>query len=85
MTCAQCEADITHRTVTLVLDDDNDKVLFCSDACERRWMKSELVRLRRDRGSETDRLRKFLTRIYIQARGRARAIAKTALHTNEQP
>lgn len=68
-----CEAELTRRTVTLVLETGGTHH-FCSDRCERKWLIEQYTRQRI-----------FLNRIYIATNGRASAIAKTALHTNEAP
>lgn len=71
--CEQCDAELARRTVTLVLDAGGTHH-FCSDRCERKWLIDQHARQRR-----------FLNRIYISTGGKAAAIAKTALHTNEEP
>lgn len=72
-TCDHCQRDIVGRVVTLELDAGHRRT-FCSDSCERRWLLAELIRDRR-----------FLRRIWMTTRGRARELARTALLTETPP
>jgi hypothetical protein len=69
MTCAQCEKELQHRTVTLVIEYERS-LHFCDDRCEHRWLVADRARLRA-----------ALRRIYTTHRisGRAREIAHVAL------
>lgn len=72
-TCDQCDRDIVGRVVMLQLDGGAVR-RFCGDPCEHRWTVAELIRYRR-----------FTRRIYLNSRGRARELARTALHTDTPP
>jgi hypothetical protein len=70
ITCDHCDRDLVGRVVTLKLDGGAVRS-FCSDSCERQWLHAELIRDRR-----------FLRRIWITTRGKARELARVALLTD---
>jgi len=72
--CEQCGNDCKYRLCELHLE-LNHKHYFCSDGCEARWMRAELVR----RGS-------LLNKIRIHSRSEyARELARQALDTDHKP
>jgi hypothetical protein len=71
--CDHCGRDIVGRVVTLELD-GNHRRRFCSDGCEVRWTRAELIRVRR-----------FVRRIWMTSRGSAMELARRALLTDDPP
>lgn len=72
--CDHCRRELLGRIVILTLD-AGARRRFCSDACESKWLRSELIRLRR-----------YMRRIWLISRGdRIRELGRLALQTDEEP
>lgn len=67
--CEQCEAELVHRSVKLVLE-SGARHVFCSDSCERRWLIA---------GYETHRHALHDVHIHAPTNSRAYRIARAAL------